>query len=69
MYIYFAAYIVKVKCEKMEENIFILLMFTAERRISQHHGYNQHHITCYLEADPTTSSYCLTAFLNTVCSK
>lgn len=34
MYIYFAAYIVEVKCEKMEENICNLLMFTAERRIS-----------------------------------
>lgn len=69
MYIYFAAYIVEEKYEKMEENIFNLLMFTAERRISQHRGYNQHHISCYLEGDPTIASYFLTQFLNTVCSK
>lgn len=69
MYIYFAAYIVEVKCEKMGENIFNLLMFTAETRISQHYGYNQHHISCYLEADSTISSYFLSEFLNTVCSK
>lgn len=68
MYIYFAACIVEVKCEKMEENICNLLMFTAERRISQHHGYKQY-ISCYLEADPTIASYILTGFLNTVCSK
>lgn len=69
MYMYFAAYIVEVKCEKLEENIFKLLMSSAERRISQHHGYNQHHILHYLEADPTIANYFLTEFLNTVCSK
>jgi len=48
IFVHFSIYTVEVKCKKV-----FLSYFTVERRLSQYHGYNQHHTSWNLEAYST----------------